>query len=62
MNVLQYSLLSPVDASMDSRGADFSGVGAWGSDAFEGDGIAGGLLDSFDGLDYNAEGRHHMFL
>ena len=42
MKVLQYSLLSPVDASMDSRGADFSGVGAGRSDAGVVDGIAGG--------------------
>ena len=47
MNVLQYSLLSPVDASMDSRGADFSDVDAAGSDAGVVDGIAGrrGLPD-----------------
>ena len=41
MKVLQYSLLSPVDASMDSRGADFSDVAAAGSDAGVVDGIAG---------------------
>ena len=41
MNVLQYSLLSPVDASMDSRGADFSDVDAAGSEAGVVDGIAG---------------------
>ena len=47
MKVLQYSLLSPVDASMDSRGADFSGDG---SDPGAVDGIAGerGLLDLYD--------------
>ena len=42
MNVLQYSLLSPVDASMDSRGADFSDVDAAGSEAGVVDGIARG--------------------
>ena len=41
MKVLQYSLLSPVDASMDSRGADFSDVDAAGSEAGVVDGIAG---------------------
>ena len=46
MKVLQYSLLSPVDASMDSRGADFSEDG---SDPGAVDGIAGGrVLDLYD--------------
>ena len=49
MKVLQYSLLSPVDASMDSRGADFS-EDEGRSDPGAVDGIAGGrvLLDLHD--------------
>ena len=42
MKVLQYSLLSPVDASMDSRGVDFSDIDAGRSDAGVVEGIAGG--------------------
>ena len=42
MKVLQYSLLSPVDASMDSRGVDFSDIDAGRSDVGVVEGIAGG--------------------
>ena len=51
MKVLQYSLLSPVDASMDRRGADFSDVDVSNPEVV--DGIAGGpVLPGLGDLDF----------